>query len=67
MLQRVPDINAFLLANTLKLTTPYDVHASLLHLLHIHNSLVPLTTALSTPGAAVGPKNAKNGEEEGTT
>jgi hypothetical protein len=58
MLQRVPDINAFLLANTLKLTT---------HLLHIHNSLVPLTTALSTPGAAVGPKNAKNGEEEGTT
>ena len=59
MLKRVPDINAFLLANTLKLTTPYDVHASLLHLLQMHNSLVPLTTALSTPGAAIGPKNAK--------
>ena len=37
MLKRSPEMAAFLRANTLKLTTPYDIHATLLHLLHLHN------------------------------
>ena len=41
MLHRAPELGAVMQANTARLSTPYDVHATLLHLLRMHNSLAP--------------------------
>ena len=41
MLRRAPDVAANVAGNTLKLTTPFDVHATLLQLLDLHRSITP--------------------------
>ena len=53
MLRRAPDVAANLAGNTLKLTTPFDVHATLLHLLELHGSISP-----QLPSTPAGPTSA---------